>query len=425
MQKKQVSPSIYLRVLLLWARLCQVVCRMRRALAPACAMTLVSLLLACGTSHTTPPSTPSPGSQPTQLLYANGQAASGTGMTQTAFRVESDGSLTSLGTALQTSNSIRLAVADATGHHVFGSDSSTSSGPLLTFSVEPNSGALQQTSSAALPPSATFTSEPVLNPASTFMFLGLTVGQSGMVASYVIATYSVDSAGNLALVPAVDGSAGTSVPLTPGALVVNPSGTFLYVALQSHSVSIPATVIQFAIDSAGRLTEVSSVSLPSVGINVPTGIAMTLNGSTLYVQMFSPTVVAFAVDSSTGNLTQKATVACNCGNADEGGGLVVNSKGTLLFEGVGGESFGDAGVALYSIDQSTGALTPLSNSFIAIGSAGAPSFALDSSGPFLYATGILSNFKGFSVTDSGVVSPVPGSPFAQSVDTVFTVNFKP
>jgi 6-phosphogluconolactonase (cycloisomerase 2 family) len=185
-------------------------------------------------------------------------------------------------------------------------------------------------------------------------------------------------------------------------------------------------VIQFAIDSAGRLTEVSSLSLPSVGINVPNGIAMTPNGSTLYVQMFSPNVAAFAVDPSTGNLTQKATVACNCGNADEGGGLVVNSKGTLLFEGVGGESFNDGGVALYSIDQSTGALTPLSNSFISIGSMGAPSFALDSGGTFLYATGFLVNFKGFSVTDSGMVTPVPGSPFAQTAaQALFMVKFKP
>jgi 6-phosphogluconolactonase (cycloisomerase 2 family) len=346
-------------------------------------------------------------------------------MIQTAFHVGSDGSLTSLGTALQAANSIRLAAADVNGHHVFGFDTSTSTGPLLTFSVEPKSGALQQTSSAALPQNTSVATSPALNPASTFMFVGLTAGQSGMLATYMIATYSVDSAGNLTLVPAADGSAGTSVLLTPAALVVNPSGTFLYVAFQSPSVSVPATLIQFAIDSAGRLTQVSSVSLPSAGISNATRVAMTPNGSTLYLQMFSPSVIAFAVNPSTGNLTQKATVGCNCGNADEGGDLVVNSKGTLLFEGVFGESFGDSGVALYSIDQNTGALTPLSNSFVFTGSAGAPSFALDSSGSLLYATGFMSNFKGFSVTDGGVVSPVPGSPFAQSVDTVFTVNFKP
>jgi 6-phosphogluconolactonase (cycloisomerase 2 family) len=395
-------------------------------------MILLSVLLACGGNAASPSATtlpptpppPTPTSSPaesTQLLYAGGP----TGMTETAFRVGSDGSLTSLGMALQTSNStVVLAAADATGHHVFGFDSSKSTGPLLTFSVDPNGGALQQTSSAALPPNATFTSKPALNPASTFMFVGLSAGQPGMIATFMIATYSVDSAGNLALVPAADGSAGKSVLLVPGALVVNPSGTFLYAAFESHSVSTPATVTQFAIDSAGRLTEVSSFSLPSFGIG-STSLAMTPNGSTLYLHLLSPTVVALAVAPSTGNLTEKATAACDCGNADEGGNMVVNSKGTLLFEGAGGESFNDGGVALYSIDQSTGALTPLSNSFISIGSMGAPSFALDSSGTFLYATGFLVNFKGFSVTDAGMVTPVPGSPFVQTAEALFLVNFKP
>src|SRR5512142_2457347 len=159
----------------------------------------------------------------------------------------------------------------------------------------------------------------------------------------------------------------------------------------------------------------------------PPGLAMTPNEGTLYLQMHTfanaPNVVAFAVDPSTGHLTKKATTACNCGNAVRGGDMIVNSKGTLLFEGVGGESFNDGGVALYSIDKSTGALTPLR--FILIGSSGVPSFALDSSGTFLYATGGLVNFEGFSVTDAGVVSPVPGSPFAQTeAQALFMVNFK-
>src|SRR5512142_1782240 len=146
----------------------------------------------------------------------------------------------------------------------------------------------------------------------------------------------------------------------------------------------------------------------------PPGLAMTPNEGTLYLQMHTfanaPNVVAFAVDPSTGHLTKKATTACNCGNAVRGGDMIVNAKGTLLFEGVGGESFDDGGVALFSIDQSTGALTPLSNSFVFVGSSGVPSFVVDSSGTFLYATGFLSNFKGVSVTDAGVVSSVPGSP---------------
>jgi 6-phosphogluconolactonase (cycloisomerase 2 family) len=217
----------------------------------------------------------------------------------------------------------------------------------LRFRLNPNSGALQQTSSAALPPNAEFTFQPALNPASTSMFVGLQAGQPGTMASYMIATYAVDSAGNPALVRAADGSAGKSVVFSPEALVVNPSGTFLYAALDSHSVLIPSTVIQFAIDSAGRLIEVSSFSLPSFGIS-PTSLAITPNGSTLYLQMlslpkFSPTVVVLAAAPSTGNLTEQATVACDCGNADEGGNMVVNSKETLLFEGVGGDSFSDGG----------------------------------------------------------------------------------
>ncbi len=417
--------------------------------AAACALLLLAVLAACGGSASSPaatasvppaaaptptppataPPTPPPPTTPpaptptpakaAQFLYALGS----TGMTETAFRVGSDGSLASLDTALQSSFTVSLTAADASGHHVFGFDASNSTGPLLTFSVDADSGALHQTSSAALPANATFTSKPVLNPAGTFMFAGLSVGQSG-IATYMIATYSVDSAGNLSLVPAADGSAGNKVDLVPGALVVNPAGTFLYAALESHSVFTPTMLIQYAIDSAGRLTEVKSISVTSSDIGA-NALAMTPNGTTLYLRMFSPTVITFAVDPSTGNLTQKATAACACGNADEGGNILVNAKGTLLFEAVGGESFNDGGVALYGIDQSTGALTPLSNSFISIGAMSPPSFVLDSSGTFLYATGYLVNFEGFSVTDAGVVSTLPGSPFQQTAaQALFMVNFK-
>jgi 6-phosphogluconolactonase (cycloisomerase 2 family) len=136
------------------------------------------------------------------------------------------------------------------------------------------------------------------------------------------------------------------------------------------------------------------------------------------------------VDPSTGKLTDMGTVCACVGNSGFGSGhIAFNAKGTVLFQAIGGETAD--GVALYSINQSTGALTSLSKLFLPIVSNGVPSFALDSSGTFLYAAGFLRDeILGLSITDAGAFTALPGFPLEQTgsedqLFTIFIVNFKP
>ncbi len=412
--------------------------------ASVCVLAILLTLLACGGSSsppsttatpptsaagptlppapppTSPPPPPAP-AQPTQLLYAVTQSTS-TGSVYTAFKVGSDGSLSPLGTALQTTQPTLIRAADPNGHYLFGfklvDPTSATVQQLLTFTVQPATGALQQTSTADVPlPSGATAIEAAVNPAGTFMFIAMA---DAAAQSSLIVTYSIDSSGKLKLVPTASGSPGVTIPVN--ALTVNPAGNFLYAA----DFNIGTTVSQFAIDSTGHLSQVSALSLPSVGAGVET-LAMARNGSTLYVGLFStPAVLVLSVDPSTGKLTDMGTVCACVGNSGFGSGQIAfNAKGTVLFQAIGGETAD--GVALYSVNQSTGALTSLSSSFLTVKSAGVPSFALDASGNFLYAAGpMVDEILGFSVTDAGVLTTLPGFPLKQTgADDLFMVNFKP
>jgi 6-phosphogluconolactonase (cycloisomerase 2 family) len=352
-----------------------------------------------------------------QILYSVNFSNTGTDVT--AFRVNSDGSLTSLGTALQTPK--LFARFASSGRHVFGSIGTVPSeggfavfNTLITFSAQPN-GTLRQNFSTPLP-SGTSARGAVLNPAGTFLFVVLTIpGQSNLT----IATYAVSPSGKLAL---VNSGSGLSIP-PEASLAINPTGTFLYASILSPD-AVFTTILQFAISSTGALTQVGSFSTSILfgGIN----LAFTPNGNTLYSGPFiSPEVTRFSVDPATGALTEQDTVTCTCfPTSDNGRGILVNPQGTLLLQLVSGEEFG--GVAFYSIDPSTGALTPLS-SFIAFGSPGVfSSFVLDSSGTFVYATDQGLGILGFSISASGAVTPVPGSPFPEGGGgSLLLVDLKP
>ncbi len=81
-------------------------------------------------------------------------------------------------------------------------------------------------------------------------------------------------------------------------------------------------------------------------------------------------------------------------------------------------NFGDNNISGYTIDSATGALTTIAGSPFASGGAGPQSAALDPSGKFLYVVnGSLENFSGDNVSGytinptTGALTPITGSPF--------------
>jgi 6-phosphogluconolactonase (cycloisomerase 2 family) len=380
-------------------------------LLPYSAVTcLLGVLIGCGS---TAGSKNPGGGAATQLLYHEAEDGNNGSTTMIAFRVNSDGSLTSLGTALQTSTPTFITTADTSGHHLFGVQGfvAGSTPSIVTFSVQPTTGALQQTAALQVPTGTVFQGF-VMNPARTFMFVSLQNGaNNGTSVPGSIATYAVDSSGNLTPVNVP----GVSVPVAAFSMIVNPAGTFLYAA----SFNLAGTALSFTqlqIGSNGTLTPVSTLQTNLFSGN---NLAITPNGNALYLGLYvAPQVAQLAVNPATGNLTQGPTVTCDCPaglTIDAAGGIVVNPQGTLLVQATQGESQGAGALEFYRIDPGTGSLTPIPNTFKSVGSAGAPSFTLDSSGNFLYATDIgLTSIQGYAVSSGGTLTPVPGSPFPQA-----------
>jgi 6-phosphogluconolactonase len=116
-------------------------------------------------------------------------------------------------------------------------------------------------------------------------------------------------------------------------------------------------------------------------------------------------IQAFSVDG--GMLTALASTPDSDLSIFITGNMLISSSGKFLLVT---DSTGTH-VKVFSIDQSTGGLTPVNGSPFAIGGAGGGSIAMDSSGKYLYAP-YLTGVTGFSFNSStGALSPLANSPF--------------
>jgi hypothetical protein len=211
------------------------------------------------------------------------------------------------------------------------------------------------------------------------------------------------------------GTTGTTSGISSGKLMPNtcPSprtaaySGFLYF-LDGSRTQIKAA----ALNSSGSLVVLQSFAAPPLPTN--TAESMTIvKTQFLYIPMGDTTIQAFKLNRSTGSLTTIVgapyTVPTDKGTATTS---VSDPQGRFLF--VGSKNTGE--VWSYSINSATGALTRVEGSpftaqftFVA-----ADNLTVDSSGKFLYigqADPIL-GVTAFSINEvSGVLVPVPGSPF--------------
>jgi len=178
-----------------------------------------------------------------------------------------------------------------------------------------------------------------------------------------------DSNGALAPISGSPFASGTGLYLT-----VDPLFRFLFAAEDDP----PGSIAAFTIDSAGALTPVSGSpfqAVPNSTANTQPGqIAEAMNGAFLYVNLIATGQVAgFSVDPSTGVLTPVPGSPFTAGTTPVG---IVAANQHLYVSVVGG-------IAGYNIDSMTGALTPLSGSPFAVNAA---SLAADITGIHLYAS---------------------------------------
>jgi 6-phosphogluconolactonase len=281
-----------------------------------------------------------------------------------------------------------------------------------------------------------------------------------------ISGYSINaSTGALTPVPGSPFPAPTRC-LTAG-VAVDSSGSFLYVALQGRDAAVEG----FTIDSTtGALTPIASSPF-STGGSTPQAVAV--NGGFLYVTNWgSANVSAFAINTSTGALTLIPSSPFPAGNQpysiavdplnngfvyvansndgtvsaysiNAGTGALASAPGSPYKVGsfpnsvaVGIEvqvdlnsavdpidvrSFlyvvNNASLSAFSVDASTGALTPVTGSLLG-GLVGATAVTVDPSGQFAYVASNAfvqnsnANVYGYAINPTtGALTPVAGSPW--------------
>lgn len=232
--------------------------------------------------------------------------------------------------------------------------------------------------------------------------LGSSPGSSLLYAadSGMIDTFTISAAG---APTALSGS-----PLTLGAgfsIVVDPSGGFLYAADDDP----PGGIFAFTIGSSGALTQVpgSPFSISGQADSLPTGIAD--NGSYVYTTLpLTNQIAAFSIVSGTGALTPVPGSPFAAGNGPISSVIANSFLYVLNVDSISG----------YSINSTNGLLTPLSGSpFSIVGL----SMATDFLGQSLYVSGA-GGIQVFAIDPgSGALTPVTGSPFAAAGATLLTV----
>jgi 6-phosphogluconolactonase (cycloisomerase 2 family) len=200
----------------------------------------------------------------------------------------------------------------------------------------------------------------------------------------------------------------------PTSVAIDPMWRFVYVKNSAEDYGV-ASVSAYTIDlNTGALTPV----LP--GSPFPTGLSeggggMTVDPSGRFLYLanslngnyYSPVLLGFSINQNTGALTPLPGSPYQGGGADS---VATDPTGKFLFADTGSPS---CSVLAYAIDANTGALTAVPGSPFA-SACNATQVKVDPSGRFLYVP----NWPNPTITaysidsSSGALAPLPGSPFA-------------
>lgn len=249
---------------------------------------------------------------------------------------------------------------------------------------------------------------------------GLVLGTVTTASSATVPSGSVISQSPAAAATVAVGSA-VNLTVSSGAAS---AGGFAYV-----SNVLDGTISAYSIDSSsGALTALagSPVKVGGTGTVLleikfdPSGKFLYVLGQSVLNNVFSSGVYGYVVDPSDGSLTAVPGSPFATGNDGTGANsLAFDASGAHLYTA---NSFDNGGVLIgsvsaYSLDPSTGALTPLANSPYEIASPSAPA-QIVRAGNFLYVVDNAANAVDvFAIaTNTGELTQnVPGAPFATDV----------
>jgi len=182
-----------------------------------------------------------------------------------------------------------------------------------------------------------------------------------------------DASGALTALAGSPFSAGTGL-----FLAVDPSDKFLF----ASDTTPPGNVLAYTIDSTGALTAAAGSPFPAVPGSAtstqPNQIVVDSTGKFVYVGLLTTNqIAAFSIDSSTGGLTPVPGSPFATGN----GPLGLATANNVLYV----SNTMDGTISGYTIDATSGVLTPATGSPFAINAA---ALAANSTGGFLYTSGV-------------------------------------
>jgi 6-phosphogluconolactonase len=171
----------------------------------------------------------------------------------------------------------------------------------------------------------------------------------------------------------------------------------------------------FGSSTFAALSGFTGVTAGSVADNITL-----VNKQFVYVPNGDSTVSGYVLTRSSGALTAMSGSPFQIGSSGTADGAWADPKGRFLF--VGSEGGGE--VSVFTINQTSGVLTLVTGSpFTATGFSSADVMAVDASGKFLYAGQVTpsAGVMGFSINQTtGALTPIPGAPFNLSIAQVRT-----
>jgi 6-phosphogluconolactonase len=286
-------------------------------------------------------------------------------------------------------------------------------GQILTFPIDPTTGALGTPTSTPGPP----------QPIAAAVVVGAQFLYVSEVLPIQVDGYSINP--TTGVPTPVSGSPFAGVSTFGLGNGISSTDNFLYSgARAATSGGIVPAVEAFSISTTGGLSSTVTGSLFVAGLGSSSfaggGPTLALGSTFLYVadqqggnngQPGSTAAIAgFSVNASTGVLTPVPGSPFSTGPNGSPERIVYDSKlGPYVYVALSNEN-APGFVAGFSVDQASGALTPIPGSPFAAGNFTA-TLALDESGQFLFVSN-LDNISVLRVGSGGVLAPISGSPFS-------------
>jgi 6-phosphogluconolactonase len=240
---------------------------------------------------------------------------------------------------------------------------------------------------------------------SRFLYAYATVGGPNSFPS-AIYSFAVYSDGTLNAL----GSAISIGPGGPAALAISRDSKALY------STNSNLDLLAFQISGDGSLT---AAAVPQYEVGAIMGLATSPTTDFLYASVALPGLIVYSADTTSAALSQTSTTSL--GTVTFQDGAVITPDGAYLYQSYA-PYYGSMTLQLagFSINATTGALTPVPGSPIdsAVTIANTNVMAIDPTGKFLYAGYQLpldsegGGMAAYSIdAGSGALTAVPGSPF--------------